>query len=92
MYLSGGAAHFRAKLPDEGQEVTYEIELVQVVGIRDLFGDGSVIERVHDDGEEYGVSPKAGDELQINYELSSKSGEVLLKREAMDFRTESRIR
>ena len=38
MYLSGGAAHFRAKLPDDGQAVTYEIELVQVVGIRDLFG------------------------------------------------------
>ncbi|CAK9093055.1 unnamed protein product [Durusdinium trenchii] len=46
------------------------MELVQVVGIRDLFGDGSVIERIHDDGEEYGISPKAGDELQINYELS----------------------
>lgn len=37
------------------------------------WGDGSVIERIHDDGEEYGISPKAGDELQINYELVLKS-------------------
>lgn len=32
-----------------------------------------MIERIHDDGEEYGISPKAGDELQINYELVLKS-------------------
>ena len=29
-----------------------------------------MIERIHDDGEEYGISPKAENELQINYELS----------------------
>eukprot|EP00913_Durusdinium_trenchii_P030656 g28711.t1 len=87
MYLSGGPSQYLAKLPDDGQEVRYEMELVQVVGIRDLFGDGSVIERIHDDGEEYGISPKAGDELQINYELSLKSGKILDSRPGMDFRT-----
>ncbi|CAK9082947.1 Peptidyl-prolyl cis-trans isomerase FKBP65 (PPIase FKBP65) (70 kDa peptidyl-prolyl isomerase) (FK506-binding protein 65) (AtFKBP65) (Immunophilin FKBP65) (Peptidyl-prolyl isomerase ROF2) (Protein ROTAMASE FKBP 2) (Rotamase) [Durusdinium trenchii] len=86
MYLSGGPSQYLAKLPDDGQEVRYEMELVQVVGIRDLFGDGSVIERIHDDGEEYGISPKAGDELQINYELSLKSGKILDSRPGMDFR------
>eukprot|EP00435_Cladocopium_sp_Y103_P023070 s122_g5.t1 len=105
MYLTGGPSQFLAKLPDDGQEVDYDIELVSVVGIRDVFGylvlsqrtlavataghrDGSVIERIHDDGEEYGISPKTGDELQINYELSLKStGQVLDTRPGMDFRT-----
>eukprot|EP00438_Fugacium_kawagutii_P003451 Skav229319 [mRNA] locus=scaffold2616:115554:117937:+ [translate_table: standard] len=101
MYLTGGPSQFLAKLPDDGQEVDFDIELVNVVGIRDIFGhlarslkrkmfnrDGTVIERIHDDGEEYGVSPKAGDELQINYELSLKStGKVLDSRPGMDFRT-----
>ena len=52
-------------------------------------GDGSVIERIHDDGEEYGISPKAGDELQINYELCLKNGQVLDSRQGMDFRMAS---
>ncbi|CAJ1343896.1 unnamed protein product [Effrenium voratum] len=87
MYRTGGPQQFLAKLPDDGEEVVYEIELVQVVGIVDLFGDGNVIERIHDDGEEYGFSPKDGDELLIDYELSLKSsGQVLDKREGMDFR------
>eukprot|EP00434_Breviolum_minutum_P001142 symbB.v1.2.001000.t1/scaffold43.1/size391093/29 len=72
MYLTGGPSQYLAKLPDDGEEVIFDIELVSVVGIRDIFGDGSVIERIHDDGEEYGISPKAGDELQINYELVLK--------------------
>lgn len=87
MYLTGGPSQFLAKLPDDGQEVDYDIELVSVVGIRDVFGDNSVIERIHDDGEEYGISPKTGDELQINYEFSLKStGQVLDTKQGMDFR------
>ena len=38
MYLTGGPSQFLAKLPDDGQEVDYDIELVSVVGIRDIFG------------------------------------------------------
>lgn len=34
---------YLAKLPDDGQEVRYEMELVQVVGIRDLFGAYSFV-------------------------------------------------
>jgi len=90
MYLTGGPSQYLAKLPDDGEEVIFDIELVSVVGIRDIFGDGSVIERIHDDGEEYGISPKAGDELQINYELVLKStGQVLETQQEMDFRMAS---
>lgn len=38
MYLTGGPSQFLAKLPDDGQEVDFDIELVSVVGIRDIFG------------------------------------------------------
>lgn len=84
----------RYSLPQKGPQLTgfrdgalvRNHQLVAVMAWQT--GDGTVIERIHDDGEEYGVSPKAGDELQINYELSLKStGQVLDSRQGMDFRT-----
>ena len=38
MYLTGGPSQYLAKLPDDGEEVIFDIELVSVVGIRDIFG------------------------------------------------------
>eukprot|EP00439_Symbiodinium_sp_Y106_P044772 s81_g5.t1 len=87
MYLSGGPDRFRQKLPDDGQEVLFEIELVAVRSITDLFGDGGAVQTILEDGDDYGPSPKVTDEVQINYVLSLPSGEVLDKRVGMDFRT-----
>eukprot|EP00930_Biecheleria_cincta_P039114 TRINITY_DN26905_c0_g1_i1.p1 TRINITY_DN26905_c0_g1~~TRINITY_DN26905_c0_g1_i1.p1 ORF type:complete len:560 (+),score=108.95 TRINITY_DN26905_c0_g1_i1:68-1681(+) len=85
MYLSGGSPDLLAKLPDDGADVVYEIELLGFTSITDLFKDGGVIQTVLEDGEEYGQGPKMGDEVQISYELSC-NGKVLDSRPECDFR------
>lgn len=85
MYLAGGSPELLAKLPDDGVDVIYEIELLGFTSITDLFKDGGVIQTVLEDGEEYGQGPKKGDEVQLSYELSC-SGQVLERRPECDFR------
>ncbi|CAE7553805.1 FKBP65 [Symbiodinium sp. KB8] len=96
MYLSGGPDRFRQKLPDDGQDVLFEIELVAVRSITDLFGEAASQEAETAEviwnlleGDDYGPSPKVTDEVQINYVLSLPSGEVLEKRVGIDFRMAS---
>ncbi|CAE7484464.1 FKBP65 [Symbiodinium natans] len=91
MYLSGGPDRFREKLPDDGQDVIFEIELVAVRSITDLFGDGGVVQRLLLEEDAYGPSPKVTDEVQINYALALKSApeELLEERLHVDFRMAS---
>lgn len=85
MYLFGGPKEILSKIPDEDDcAVIYEIELVGVTSITDLLGDGGVMQTGLDDGEDYARPPKVGDEVQINYELQSCSGDVLEKRSGLD--------
>jgi len=85
MYLNGGPAHLLAKIPEDC-DVTYEVELVGVTSITDLFVDGGVIQTGLDDGEDYGRPPKAGDEVLVDYELQLVDGTVLERRGDMDYK------
>ncbi|CAK0841199.1 unnamed protein product [Prorocentrum cordatum] len=87
MYLHGGPPELLDRVPDDCDSVVYEIELVGVTSITDVFGDGGVIQTVVDDGEEYARPPKAGSEVQVGYELASCEGQVLDRKPAMDFKT-----
>lgn len=79
MYLSGGPAQFLDDIPEDCQ-VIYEIELLGVTSITDLFDDGGVVGTVLDDGEDYARPPKVGDEVQVDYELKLDNGQVVHQR------------
>lgn len=68
MYLNGGATDLLDKLPDDC-DVIYEMELVSIRPIDDLFGDGGVIQSIERQDDKYAKAPKAGDEVLLNYEL-----------------------
>mmetsp|Transcript_31786 Transcript_31786/g.74232 ORF Transcript_31786/g.74232 Transcript_31786/m.74232 type:complete len:547 (+) Transcript_31786:67-1707(+) len=87
MYLNGGPASYTEKIPD-CDAATYELELVAVTTITDLFKDGGVVQKIVNDGEQYGRPPKVGDELIISYELGvdGAEGPPLDSRPAMEYK------
>jgi len=85
MYLNGGPEHLSDKIPEDC-DVIYEVELVGVTSITDLFCDGGVIQTDCHDGEDYGRPPKAGDEVLVDYECQDGTGKVLERREDMNYK------
>eukprot|EP00427_Karlodinium_veneficum_P014089 CAMPEP_0169070892 /NCGR_PEP_ID=MMETSP1015-20121227/5366_1 /TAXON_ID=342587 /ORGANISM="Karlodinium micrum, Strain CCMP2283" /LENGTH=528 /DNA_ID=CAMNT_0009129937 /DNA_START=61 /DNA_END=1647 /DNA_ORIENTATION=- len=68
IYLMGGAPELLDKIPDDST-VIYEMELVRVRKIDDLFEDGGVIQTIEKQEDMYGRSPKVGDEVALSYDL-----------------------
>lgn len=84
MYLSGGSQKLLEKIPED-TTVIYEIELVGVTSITDLFGDGGVIQTIETQEDMYGKSPKVGDEVRLTYEVFVGS-ESINKRSPLDYK------
>ncbi|CAE7499617.1 FKBP62 [Symbiodinium pilosum] len=94
MYLSGGPDCWRKNLPDDGQDVIFEFELVAVRPITDLFGDGGVIQNLLEESDDYGQSPKTTDEVQIHFittvKVSDEETAPLVEQgQSVDFRMAS---
>lgn len=85
MYLNGGSADLLTNIPEDCT-VIYEIELVSVIAITDLFNDGGAVLTEVDQGEDYGKQPKAGDEVILNYEVRYADGQIADKQPALNYK------
>eukprot|EP00928_Gymnodinium_smaydae_P020701 TRINITY_DN18009_c1_g4_i1.p1 TRINITY_DN18009_c1_g4~~TRINITY_DN18009_c1_g4_i1.p1 ORF type:complete len:547 (+),score=145.63 TRINITY_DN18009_c1_g4_i1:59-1699(+) len=69
MYLNGGCQDLQDQLPEDADTVRFELELLAVKPITDLFRDGGAMMTIEQQDDLYGKQPKQEDEMAITFQV-----------------------